>query len=287
MTEFASAVLEVLRSFASKFILIMNDESTIDFSQWSKRPTIIFTTTQFASSIENLSKNFKIFLLDNGNKNIEQQRFGTIDDLICRLADEIIENYRLEANEYTEAGDIIKAKEQNEYAHRIYRELRQIDDKLRINQSPMKILDITPILIWLISNTRNTEEDTDYIEENLGKYFSSYLIFFNEHDFHDCIAKSTNDMFLIIYSDYRESIAKGSRQFSNVKYVYRYGESKTEDDKIITNRDNLRYHLIYNLIDYYGKLGEQYRANNQKKQARDMFLKAQTLCQLLSTNFFM
>jgi hypothetical protein len=283
MTEFASAVLKTLYSLASKHMLIINDESTIDFSQLSKKPTTIFTTAEFASSIEDLPKNFKMFLLDKGNANTEKHRFATIDDLICRLADEIIQKYRLEANENT------KVEEQDKLINQIYRELRQIHEKFMTNKSPMKISDsIAPILIWLITNTKDNEEDTNYIEENFQNYFSSYLIFFSEDNFHDYIAKeNTIDVFLIMYSNYPESIAKGSRQFSNVKYVYRYGKSKDDDDdKIILDRDNLRYCLTYDLIDYYGKLGEQYRTNNQSKKARDMFLKAQTLCQLLSINYF-
>jgi hypothetical protein len=288
MTEFSSTVLQTLYSLASKFILIINDESTIDFSQWSKKSTTVFTTAQFASSIENLPKHFKMFILDKGNNNIEQQRFATIDDLICRLADEIVQQYRLEANEYTKVGELIKAKEQEEQANLIYRKLRQIHAQLLTNKSPMKASDsISPILIWLISNTENNEEDTNYIEKNFEKYFSSFRIFFHESDFHDYIAQENiTDMFLIIYSDYQESIAQGSHQFSNVKYIYRYGESKVQDDKIITNRDDLCYQLTYDLIDYYGKLGEQYRTNNQTKKARDMFLKAQSLCQFLSTTCF-
>jgi len=282
MTEFASTILTILCSLASKFILIINDEPNLDFSQWSKKSITIFTTTQFASSSENLPKNSRMFLLDIDNNNIEQQRFASIDDLISRLVDEIIDKYRSEANEYNKLGDIKKAKEQNEQINQIYRELKQIHDK------PMKISDnITPILIWLISNTKTNEEDTNYIQENIGKYFSEYRIFFNESEFHECIAtENDTNMFVIIYTEYLESIAKGLRQFLNVKYVYRYGESKTEDKEIITNQDNLRYRLIYDLIDYYGKLGEQYRTNSQTKNAREMFLKAQNLCQFLSTNCF-
>ncbi len=281
MTEFASNILTILCSLASKFILIINDEPNIDLSQWSKKSITIFTTAQFAFSSKNLPKNFKMFLLDVDNNNIEQRRFASIDDLISRLVDEIIDKYRLEAHEYSKIGDIKKAKEQNEQINQIYRELRQIHNK------PMKTSDsITPILVWLISNTNNNEQDTNYIKKNFGEYFSEYRIFFDESKFHEYIAEENEIMFVIIYSKYRESIANDSRQFSNVKYVYRYGESTTKDKEIITNQDDLRYHLIYDLIDYYGKLGEQYRTNNKTKNAREMFIKAQTLCQFLSTTCF-
>jgi hypothetical protein len=281
MTEFASNILTILCSLASKFILIINDEPNIDLSQWSKKSITIFTTAQFAFSSKNLPKNFKMFLLDVDNNNIEQRRFASIDDLISRLVDEIIDKYRSEAYEYSKIGDIKKAKEQNEQVNQIYRELKQIHNK------PMKTSDsITPILVWLISNTNNNEQDTNYIKKNFGEYFSEYRIFFDESKFHEYIAEENEIMFVIIYSKYRESIANDSRQFSNVKYVYRYGESTTKDKEIITNQDDLRYHLIYDLIDYYGKLGEQYRTNNKIKNAREMFIKAQTLCQFLSTTCF-
>jgi hypothetical protein len=279
-TEFASAVLQTLCSLPSKYILIINDESTIDFSQWSKNPTTIFTTAEFASTVENLPKNFQMFLLDKGKNNIEQQRFASIDDLICRLADQIIQKYRLEANDNT------KAEEHDKQIKRIYRELRQIHEKFIINKSPIQTTEIiAPILFWLIPNTKNNE-DANYIVEKLGNYFSSCCFFSTKDDYHHYISKNkTTDLFVIISSSYQQSITEDIRQFANAKYVYHYGESEN-DDETIFDRDNLRYHLTYDLMDYYGKLGEQYRRHNQPKKAREMFLKAQTLCQCLSTDCF-
>jgi hypothetical protein len=165
MTKYATAVLNILCSLTSKMVFIINNESTIDFSQWSKTPTSIFTTKQFAFSLKELPNDFNVFLLDHGNNNVDQQRFATIDDLIFRLADEIIRMYRLEATKSSTLGDSVKAQEHDEQANRIYRELRNIDLKLTTKILPVKASDSTaPILIWLFSPAEYNEEDPNYIE---------------------------------------------------------------------------------------------------------------------------
>jgi hypothetical protein len=276
MTEFASAVLETLCSLASKYILIINDESTIDFAQWSKQSVTIFTTAHCVSSLENLPKNFEIFLLDIDNTNIEQTRFTTIDELIGRLADDVIEKYRLET---IDIDGLFKTEIRNKQINQIYGELRQIHEKYITKKSPIQTSNsIAPILIWLISNKQPDKEDTNYIEKTFGKHFSSFPICFNEIEYQ----KFTSDIFVIIYDHCSESISSSIRQSSNVKDVYYYDESKKDDDHgIIRNRDDLCYRLASDLMDYYGKLGEQYRTNKQTKKAREMFSKAQELCQFL------
>ncbi|CAF2714007.1 unnamed protein product [Rotaria sp. Silwood2] len=93
-------------------------------------------------------------------------------------------------------------------------------------------------------------------------------------------------MFIIIYRNYEESIVECVRQFPNVKYVYYYEASKNKMDNMTTNRDDLRYRITSDLIDYYAKLGEKYQTNKKSKEARQIFLKAQKLCRLLSENYF-
>jgi hypothetical protein len=280
MTDFALAVLETLKSFASKFILIIDDESTIDFTQCSKQSVTIYTTVDCASSLENLPKYINIFLLEIDNT--EQAQSTNIDVLISRLADEVIDKYRLETVESTES------KARNKQINRIYCELRQIHEKYITKKSPMQTLDnITPILIWLIPNTKPNEEDSNYIQEKFKKYFSFFYIYSDETKYQQCITTDNiPDLFLIIHSQYREAIFNDVRQLPNVKYVYRYGASKKDyDQSIIKDRDDLCYRLASDLMDYYGKLGEQYRTNKQTKKAREMFSKAQELCQFLFTFF--
>ncbi|UJR30326.1 hypothetical protein I4U23_017863 [Adineta vaga] len=279
LNEFTSSVLRILRLMTSKLILTIDDESPIDFSQWSKSNISIFTTTHYASSLECIPRNCQLFIFDKDNSKTDQQRYATIDDLICQLAEEIIQKFRSDAVKSTNIGDTTKAAEQNANAEQIYSELR----KLQPTPDQTKTSDtfIAPSLIWLINDTTN-DEITDLIEKQFPDYFQTHLTFYQEDDFHYYLL--TNDIhadkFLILYGNYSKSMIESSRQFSNVKYVYQYEELNK------TDKDKLQYRLTYDLIDYYGKLGEQYRANKQQKKAKLMFSKAKNLCHFLSKQYF-
>jgi hypothetical protein len=214
----------------------------------------------------------------------EQHQCATMEDLISQLADEIVRKYRLEVYEYTKTGELNKAKEREEKANQIYRELITIHQKFTANTTFKKTLDdIEPSLILLIPNN----EDMNSIKNYFGDFFSSYHFFHNEHHCHQHIVEheKSNDIFLIIHSHYQQSITHNFRQFSNVKYVYFYGKSINTKEKFFQNQKNLYYRLTYDLIGYYEELGAQYETDNQLEIARDIFLKGQKLCEFFSEKF--
>jgi len=283
MTDFASAMLGTLCSLTSDTIHIYNDESTIDFSKWSNQPTLLFTTAQFAESLKNLPECFTVFTLENDKiKGNEEHHCATIVDLISQLADEIVRKYRLKAYEYHKTGELNKAQQQEEKANQIYRELITIHKKFTTNIISKKTLNtIEPSLILLIPNN----EDMNCIEKYFGDFFSSYYFFHNQHKCHQYIVEHENnsDIFLIIHTDYQQSLMNNFDQFSNIKYVYYYGKLSDTKEKIL---NDLYYQLTYDLIGYYAELGDEYKTNNQAKLARDSFFKGQKLCQFLSEHFF-
>jgi hypothetical protein len=287
LTEFATAMLDMLRSLTPDAILIYENKLTSDFSQWSDQPMSLFTTAHFAESLENLPKCCTVFTLENDKSKVNQQcRFATIEDLISQIADEIVRQYRLKAKEYHKAGKLDKAEQQEEAVNRIYRELTRIHKKFTTNNTSEEILNtIEPSLVLLIPRS----EDMNYIEKYFGDYFSSYHFFHNKNRCHQFIVEheNANDMFIIIHIRYEQTIVTSLRQFSNVKYVYYYGKAKETDEKIFQNQEDLHYRLTYDLIGYYGELGVKYQTNNQPKTARDIFLKGQKLCQFLSEHFFL
>jgi len=286
MTDFASSMLGTLCSLTSDTIHIYNDELTIDFSKWLDQSTLLFTTGQFAESLNNLPKDFTVFTLENDKSKIKNQhQCATIEDLISQLADEIVRKYRSEAYEYNKTGELNKAQQREEKANQIYCELIRIHKKFTVNIIPKKTLNtIEPSLILLIPNN----EDMNSIKEYFRDFFSSYQFFHNEHTCHRHIVEheNSNDIFLIIHTNYQESNTNNFQQFSNIKYVYYYGKSKNIDEKIFQTQDDLYYYLTYDLIGYYRELGDIYQTNNQSKLARDIFLKGQKLCQFLSEHFF-
>ncbi|CAM4789847.1 unnamed protein product [Rotaria magnacalcarata] len=151
------------------------------------------------------------------------------------------------------------------------------NDKNNSDQQRFKTSDsIETKLIWLTSNTKNYEEDVKCIQEDFEDYFSSNFTFgdFKSFDLFLANENKITDLFIIIYNNYEESTIGLVRQLSNVKYIYRYGESKNKDNNLISNRNDLRYCLASDLMDHYAKLGEQYRTNKQSKLTRKTFEKA-------------
>ncbi|CAF4376527.1 unnamed protein product [Rotaria magnacalcarata] len=151
------------------------------------------------------------------------------------------------------------------------------NDKNNSDQQRFKTSDsIETQLIWLTSNTKNDEEDVKCIQEDFEDYFSSNVTFgdFKSFDLFLANENKITDLFIIIYNNYEESTIGLVRQLSNVKYIYRYGESKNKDNNLISNRNDLRYCLASDLMDHYAKLGEQYRTNKQSKLTRKTFEKA-------------
>ena len=119
-------------------------------------------------------------------------------------------------------------------------------------------------------------------------FFLSYRGFSNEHRCHKYVVQheNGNDVFVVIHTNYEHMIAENFRLFSNVKHVYYYGNYEITNEKVFRTQVDLCYRLTYDLIGYYGELGERYQNNSQPKLARDVFLKGQKLCQFLSEKFF-
>ena len=108
--------------------------------------------------------------------------FGTIEDLISQLVDEIVHKYRLEANEYHKTGELHKAKQQEKKADQIYHELIRLHDKFTTNNSSKQVFNIIePSLVLLVPN----REDMNSIEQDFGDFFSSYHYFHDKGECHE------------------------------------------------------------------------------------------------------
>lgn len=284
----------MLQSMTSNIISVMDDVATVDFCRWSRESFTVCTTARFASSIPKTMENCRFFLLDdtisaNVNDSINQQRFKNVDDLICRLVDEVIENYRRAYDYYIKNNKNDKAEEKLKQINRIYQESRQVKEKFSTKGPPVDKPAHTPIkLVCLVSNGTTEEDDMRFIQRDFKSYFSSLLICYNVKEFESHLVTEENmsDVCIIICDDYDTSIIDNVCQSSHVKYTYRYGKSKSNNANLITNSDDLRYRVATDLMDYYAKQGEKYRTNRQSKLAKRMFEEAQHLCDFLSKNCF-
>ncbi|CAF3995641.1 unnamed protein product [Rotaria sp. Silwood1] len=160
------------------------------------------------------------------------------------------------------------AKSKENQADRIHRELKRIHESYCEDDQNIKgSISTTTKLVWLKSKLQNNIERL-----NIEVDYKNYLL---EN-------KSNDVAFLIINVDYRDSLTDDFKQLSNVKFVYRYEESLLKNDTVISNYNNLRFRLTYNLIGHYEKLGNDCSAKQDAKTAKDMATKARELCNSLA-----
>ncbi|CAF2099175.1 unnamed protein product [Rotaria magnacalcarata] len=272
LNDLTSALLATLFSLASDSIVIYQNETTLDFSQWSNKIILLFTTTQFAATLKNVPTCVTIYTLNSGDFNVEDPyQFATIQDLVNQLFDAIVQKYRLETCRYNQIGEPDKANEQEMKANKVEQEFKKVYEQMHNNSSKKTSNNIPLTIIWLMPKVGDMES----LKEAFGEYFSSYHLFFNEHTCHYYIVENEhrNDIFLIIDTSSEQSIANGFRQFSNVKKIYFYGQSTNSDEKTFHTRNDLYYRLAYDLIGHYGELGDNYQKNDQLKEARESFMK--------------
>ena len=285
MNEFTLAVLVTLRSLLLDAICNYENALTLNFSEWPNQTILLFTTAQFAASLENLPKHVKLFTLQTSEtSNINKpNHFKSIEDLVAQLCDEIVQQYRLETHECNKRGELEKAKEKKIKLSHLYHKLRILHETFMTDSNlsnPLHKIELS--LIWLMA--RN--EDINNVEEIFGEFFSSCHSFSDEHQCHHYIVENEfKNIFLIIDTTHQQSIESCFDNFSNVKHIYYYGKSTNTNDKSFHTQDDLCYHLTYDLIGYYAELGDRYKANDQRELARDVFLKGQKLCKLLSKRF--
>ncbi|CAF1351980.1 unnamed protein product [Adineta steineri] len=278
--QLASAMLTTLQSLTNDSILIYSNSSKVDFETMSDKTILVFTTNQIMSTMTNISKqSIKFFILEEDKNRVNQmERFDNCEDLMFQLADELHHYYKLEAIGDTKLGDISLAKEKEEQANRIHKELKEVHQRFsRIDTNDKSDIYTITKLIWLQS-TYNTDDDITKIQNLFENILPSCLIFTDEEECycHICTTEINNIIFLIIDTIYKDSSAIGFQQLNNVKKIYFYDQLSSQK-----NFDNIYFQLIHDLISHYNKLGNEYNAKKDAEKAKDMFIKAQKLCELL------
>ncbi|CAF1264502.1 unnamed protein product [Adineta steineri] len=195
-----------------------------------------------------------------------------------QLADELYHYYKLEAIGDIKLGDISLAKEKEEQANQIHKELKEVHQRFfRTDTNDKSDIYTITKLIWLQS-TYNTNDDMIKIQNLFENILPSCLIFSDEEECycHICTTEIDTIIFLIIDTIYKDSSVVGFQQLNNVKKIYFYDQSLPRK-----NFDNIYFQLIHDLISHYNKLGNECNAKKDAEKAKDMFIKAQKLCELL------
>jgi len=271
-------MLDALRSLTNDSILIHNNYSEIDFDTMINKIIVIFTHSQLMSSMKKIhSQLTHYFILEDNNNEVDQpRRFNNSEDLIFQLADELYRYYKWEANEDFRSADNDKQKEKEEVANTIHKQLKKVHQIFSENPRP-PISTITT-LVWLKSHQDN-DNDIKKIQNLFKNIVSSFPVFVYEQECYVdvCTTQYDNSVFLIIDNDYQDISVVGFQQLENVKKIYRYDQTSSDG-----NGETLSLKLIYDLIYHYNQLGNEFQDRNDSNNAKDMFLKARDLCELIN-----
>jgi hypothetical protein len=287
LNQLARTILAFLRSLPENTVLIFDNPSFVGMDKLPKKPTLLFVSSQFAATIKSTPEQIeKIFILeDDQNKVDEQRRFPTGERLIYQLAYEMERCYKREANECKEFGHSWISQRKQKEADRIHSEMRKIHERVFLcNMTAENSIYITKTtLVWLTPKSQDVGE-VKKMKELFSEVVSSFHVFDNELDCRVYLLENEFDgfMFLIIDTDYEDSIVVHLRELLNVKVVYRYGQSLLQNEKIIDNYDDLCFEVAYDLIGHYNKLGTICSAKQDAKIARDIFMKALKICNIFA-----
>ena len=280
-------MLNALRSLTQDTILIYDKEFEVDLERFTRKLTLLFTSSEYATLMKLESKqNLLIFTLESDTNKVDQRkRFATGEDLICQLADEMYRCYMKEASANAQSGDVSKAKDKENLANRIYPELHDAHHKaIVMNQKSQSVVCAKLEIIWVKKDFENDVNIT--LEQfDLNEIISPFKSFDNARDCHHYLYRNelTSAAFLIIDARYEEAIVNSFGRISNVKQLYRYHQSTASNTtNTFTDLKRLRYKLVYDLIAYFSDAGVEYREGNQTEQAREMFVKAKKLCDILA-----
>jgi hypothetical protein len=279
-------MLKVLRSLTNDSILVFDDSSDINFDGLPDKTTLLFSSSQFVSTMTKKPKHLtKSFILEEDRNKVDQrERFSSSEDFIFQLADELYRYYKLEANNDSKAGDDSSAKGKEEIANRIHSELKKVYEGFSSsdtdNQSPICT---TTTLVWLKSRYHN-HNDVEKVQNLFKNIDLCFSIFDDKQECYGyvCTTEFKSTVFLIIDAGYEDSSVADFQHLSNVKQIYRHVPSSSTKDTVSSNRDNLCFQLTHDLISHYNKLGTQCSARQDAEKAEDIFLKAYELCKLLT-----
>jgi hypothetical protein len=146
----------------------------------------------------------------------------------------------------------------------------------------MELINTKTVLVWLKSKSQDNIE-VEKLQNTLCKVISPVPIFDTQFDCLNylCTTVLAAVVFLIISADYEDLIVTGFQKFNNIQAIYRYGQIASQNEAIIDNYDDLCFHLISDLATHYNKLGSTCSAKQDAKTAKNMFMKAHELYNIL------
>jgi len=280
LTPLASEMLHTLMSLTGDTISsIDNIVSTSAFTKYNKT-LIIFTTDEFCSMMNEKPKGLlQLYVLETETNKMDQgTRFISSDDLIFQLADDLSYYYQWEAKSDATLGYTYSAQEKEKCASNIHVILTNIHKQFSASQPPLYI---SPTLIYLTSSSDNMMIKN--MKELFDNIVTKSLLFDDQHSCYQYLQNNekSSSIFLIVDYDYDDTVINRLKNFVCVKKVYQCKKSMMKSDTSVEQYGEWCFDLTHDLIIHYNKLATQYEKLKDYNNAKDMFLKAHQLSQLL------
>lgn len=285
LSRLASAMLSVLRSLTNGSILVY-DHFDINFDTLPNKKVLLFTKSQFIGSMTRQPKQVtKLFILEEDKTKVDhRERFANTEDLIFQLADELCRYYKSEAIDDVGSNNPSLAKEKEMIANRIHSELQAVYQNLSKNENNEKPLLSTTTSIVYLKSKDHEESDMNKAEDLFKDIVTSFATFEDERKCYDhlCANDSANAIFLIIASHCQDSSVANFQRLSNIKQVYRFDQtSSSTKDLHSPDGDPFWFQLTHDLLSYYNRLGNEFSSRKEAQKAKEMFVKAHRLCQVI------
>lgn len=289
LTPLASLMLDTLRRLINDGILLYDNTSNIDFDKMLNKTIYIFASRQSISSMTKkpIQTSFYFILEDDEDKTDQLERFSDIEDLIFQLADELYRCYKQESKDDLRSGNTSLGNDKEELANQIHSELKKVDQHNfhddNDDDTKSSICAITTVIY--LKSRYNHKDGMKKIKNLLENIVSSFLIFNDEQECysHICTNDYNSSVFIIIDNDYRDGSIVGFQRLDNVRKIYHYDPSPSSIQETSKNNHNeFSIRLAYDLISHYNQLGAEYEETKDPHNAKDMFIKARKLCEILN-----
>ncbi|UJR24514.1 hypothetical protein I4U23_005889 [Adineta vaga] len=285
MSQLAQAMFKALHSLTNETILIYENPSEISFSTIGNKTLMIFTDNRVNSSM--LTKpniTMKLFILEtNDSKVNNEDRFGSDEDLMFQLSDELYRCYQWEANEDWRDDQEIISKQKEEIAKNIHEQLTKVYENFpETNLNDQLPLSTITRIVYLKRQQNDNNNRFDKLK-NLCKDLVTSCTSFDDPEecWFDMLAhEEDKTIFLLINKDYSDNDIVSLLANSSLAKVYRYSPIQTTTSG--KSRDKTSFDLIYDLLEHYSKLGSAFQSRKDPKTAKEMFTKAQRLCKCLA-----
>ncbi|CAF1338001.1 unnamed protein product [Adineta ricciae] len=282
MTPIATAMFKALHSLMNETVVSYDNPSEIPHSTMNDKIWMVFTTNQMnLSTVKKASPSAKFFVLETDEAKVNNyERFGSDEDLMFQMSDELYRCFHLEADEDWREGEEQLSKQKQAIAKKIHEKLKEVYQQFpEPNLNEKSKLSTKFVVLWL----QGQQENKNYTKK-INKLFENILSFTFYNNPEDCwgeilTVEQDTHLFIVIDESYSDNDIVGIIADQHEKKIYR--STPIQPDAKGKIHDKTSFLLIYDLIERYSELGSEFQSRKDPRNAKDMFTRAQQLCKCL------